>query len=321
MNNDYLFHQNFIELLKDKIPHRTTLVNTITDLLMLDRDAVYRRVRGDVHFTFAEMAVIARNTGISLDALAGINSMKSKPSVLNLTTWTNLSEDDYRVFENHIKFYQLTKSAPHSEIAEASGILSHTLYSGYENLLRFYILKWCQGTGLIDSKPFHEIVIPDRLKNLYQALFLESKHVKTTYFVWDYLLFDTLVSEIKYYMKINLVRKEDAQLLKKELLELLDYIEEIAVEGKHTETGTDVSIFISDIHFNSNYFYIDNSDQRYSMITTFVVNGYSTTDKEVFSEMKTWIRSLMKISTLISMSGARHRALFLDTQRKLIDSI
>ena len=38
------------------MPHKATLTNALVDLLCIEREAVYRRMRGDVAFSFAEIA-------------------------------------------------------------------------------------------------------------------------------------------------------------------------------------------------------------------------------------------------------------------------
>ena len=41
------------------------------DILYLGKEATYRRLRGEVPFTFAEVATISQHMGISLDKIVG----------------------------------------------------------------------------------------------------------------------------------------------------------------------------------------------------------------------------------------------------------
>ena len=58
MKNDLLY-ENLVTAIKDKFPGRGVLTNKLADLLMLEKEAVYRRLRGDVPFTIFEIATIA----------------------------------------------------------------------------------------------------------------------------------------------------------------------------------------------------------------------------------------------------------------------
>lgn len=54
MKNDLLY-ENLVTAIKDKFPGRGVLTNKLADLLMLEKEAVYRRLRGDVPFTIFEL--------------------------------------------------------------------------------------------------------------------------------------------------------------------------------------------------------------------------------------------------------------------------
>ena len=56
MKNDLLY-ENLVAAIKEKIPGRGKLTNQLADLLMLEKEAVYRRLRGDVPFTIFEIAI------------------------------------------------------------------------------------------------------------------------------------------------------------------------------------------------------------------------------------------------------------------------
>jgi len=102
---------------------------------------------------------------------------------------------------------------------------------------------------------------------------------------------------------------------------LLTDIEKLAVRGKHEETGNEVSLYISDINFDSNYSCLESKNIHLTLFKAFLLNAIVSLDEEVFNETSTWIRSVQKHSTLISVSGEKIRAAFFDTQRKIIDTL
>ena len=56
-----------INEMKERIAPKETLANFLTNTLCMGKEAVYRRLRGEVAFTFDEVAVISHKLGISID--------------------------------------------------------------------------------------------------------------------------------------------------------------------------------------------------------------------------------------------------------------
>ena len=69
----YNYNSELIKAMNEKLPNGTNLANTLIDMLYLGKEAVYRRLRGEVPFTLAEAAAISQKMGVSLDKLAGTN--------------------------------------------------------------------------------------------------------------------------------------------------------------------------------------------------------------------------------------------------------
>ncbi|MCD7929978.1 MAG: hypothetical protein LUH15_00615 [Tannerellaceae bacterium] len=69
-------NKNFTSALQKKVPGRSQLTNMLAETLNIEKEAVYRRLRGEVAFTFTEVATLAQHLCISLDELIGIQSEK-----------------------------------------------------------------------------------------------------------------------------------------------------------------------------------------------------------------------------------------------------
>ena len=321
MTDGNLYYQEFLAILQDKISNRTTLVNTITDILAIDKDAVYRRLRGEVNFSFAEMAVIAKGMGISLDKIVGIETTQSKPSQINITRHVNPTEIDYEMFENFVNTLKSIKDEPNTKLMESANIIPNYLFYDYENITRFVLFNWNQASSYGKSLPFHKIIIPERLRVLQKACSEYARHIKSTVFVLDYMIFQRMVANIKYYTKVHLIPEDEALLIKTDLLNLLDNLENIAVNGKYEDTGNEVSLFASDITIATNYSLIESKNLRISLLRTYLLNASVALGDEVFNETRAWIRAVLRMSTLISVTGEKVRAEFFDTQRKIIDTL
>ena len=321
MTDGYLFYQEFVSAIRHKIPHKATLVNTITDLLGIDKDAVYRRLRCEVNFSFTEMAIIARSMGISLDTIAGIENLQSKPVKLNFSRQVNPTEMDYEMFEGHVALLKSIKDEPDTKIMEAGLILSHYLYHDYEYITRFLMFRWNYSSGFGNAVPYHEIRIPERLRMLQKETCRYARHIKSTQYMLDSMIFQRLVVNINYLAKVRLLKEEDVALIKNDLTMFIDQLENMAIKGKHEETGNEVSIFISDINFDTNYSCLKSSKMNLTILRAFILNAIVSMDNDVFNETCAWIHSLQRMSTLISVSGEKLRAMFFDAQRKIVQTL
>ena len=321
MANDNIYNQSFMSFLQEKITHKATLINTITDILAIEKDAVYRRFRGEVSFTFAEMAVIARNLGISLDIIAGIENVQSKPTRINISRQINPTDYDYEMFEGHVNLLKSIREEDDTKIIETGNTFSHYIYYKYEYLTRFYLFKWNQISSSGDALPYHKIIIQERLRDLQKETCEYAEHVKSTHYVWDNMIFRRLVDNIIYFARIRLINGEDISHLKNDLIELLNYVENLAFTGKHDKTGNEVSIFISDMNTDMKYSCLKSKNMQLTLFWVYILNAIVSTDNEVFNETYNWIQSLQRMSTLISVSGEKLRAEFFDKQRMIISEL
>ena len=297
------------------------LANTITDLLAIDKDAVYRRLRGDVNFSFIEMATIAKKLGISLDSIVEIESLQSRPAQVLITKHVKPADLDYRMCRDYVNIFKYIKDEPKTKIIESGNLIPHYLFYDYDYITRFYMFCWDQASSVGNSLPFHEIIIPEKFRIIQKECCLYSRYVKSTLYVWDSMIFQYLVDNIKFFARVGLIKEIDVSLIKYDLMEFVEAIEKLTTLGKHDDTGNNVSIYISDIRVETNYSCIESKNLHISLIKTFLLNTSTALDTEVYKEVTSWIRYLQRMSTLISVSGEKLRTSFFDTQRKIINTL
>ena len=321
MTEDALFYREFMSQMRKKVPHGATLANTVADLLDIEKDTTYRRLRGEVHFSFTEMAIIAKNLGISLDKIAGIENTQTRPARMNFSNQLNPTPVDYDMFHGHVDLLKAIRDEPDTQIIEAANIFPHYLYQDYEYLTRYYIFRWNHAVMRKDVLPYHEIVIPEKMRVLQKETCQFARHISSTTYVWDNMLVQRLVSNINYFAKANLIKKEDVTLIKNDLTMLMSDLERIAGKGKHDDTGREVLIFISDVVSDTNYSCLKTANIHLTLFRAFMLNAAVTFDVETFNYACAWIHALQRMSTLISVSGEKARALYFDTQREIINTL
>ena len=321
MTEDNLFYHEFMSRIREKIAHKATLTNTIADLLDIEKDAVYRRLRGDVKFSFTEMAVIAKMMGISLDKIAGIENIQSRPAQMNVSNQLNPTDVDYEMFIGHVDLLKSIKDEPDTQIIEAANTIPHYIYQDYEYLTRYHIFRWNQAIMRGEVLPFEEIIIPEKMRTLQKETCEYARYVSSTLYVWDSMLLHRLIKNIQYFAKVNLIKEKDVALIKDDLMLMLNNLEKVAIKGEHEETGKKVFIFISDISSDTSYSCLKTQNIHLTLFRTFILNATVTFDIEAFNYACAWIRSMQRMSTLISVSGEKTRTMYFETQRELINTL
>lgn len=306
-----------VNAVKEKLPSKDNLANALMDILYIGKEAIYRRLRGEVPFTLAEAAVISRKLGISLDKMIGVSFRDNAVFDMNIVSSDKPFEAYYSILEKQVDLFHSVKEDENSEIGTSSNIIPQTLSLKYNMLSKFRLFKWMYQNENIKCKHFEEMEIPQKMVEKQKEYSDLVSHIHSVDYIWDNMIFSHLVNDIQYFCSIHLITDEDKDLLKEELFLLIDEMEELSARGK-SKAGNDVKIYISNINFEATYSYLDTSSTQLSLIRIYSINSITTQDQEMFRGLKEWIQSLKKFSTLISESGEMQRIQFFKQQREIV---
>ena len=135
-------NNGLIKAMREHLPEETNLANYIMDVISIGKEAVYRRLRGEVPFTFFEVSLLSQSLGISLDQIVGTN--RSEGAVFNLNVSNTMSQmDNYHdILKRYQKQFAFLKDDPKSVLSTACNIVPFTLYSPFERLIKFRLCRW-----------------------------------------------------------------------------------------------------------------------------------------------------------------------------------
>jgi len=314
-------YQVLLTEIRKRFVKNSEMVNVLADILRIEKGAVYRRLRQEVPFTFNEIAVIAKKLMISLDNMIGIEGQKSIPFQMHLPDFIFPQESDYYILNTYITFLRSINQSENSVMASASNPIPYDLSFKFNNLIRLYLFKWNFHYNSDKVMPYHQISIFPEMKRLMTEYTMEIKKFNKVFYILDNRAFRLFVDDIHYFNTIRLIEKDDIQKIKEDLLSMLDYLEKMAVTGQFQETGNLVNLYISDIDITTSYTYLESENIHFSMIKTFILSSVNSTDEITFERMKKWIHSLIKISTLITLTNERQRVLYFEKQRRIVSEL
>jgi len=307
-----------IRAIKDILPAEVSLSATLMDVLPINKESVYRRLRGEVVFSFYELSIIARKLGISLDAL--IRTEPGDNAIFELI------EQQYQAEEGNLsvttsKFETILSHVLQDPASKFE--LSHNLFPQVPAHLFYYLskynsFKWVYKNG--EALSFKEIDYPHDIFRMHRNNNLATMEIKETSYIWDHTIVEMMVREIQYYNEINLLDKEDVLLLKEDLHKFLFYVDRLAREGVFP-TGNKVNIYISSVSTDAAYSYLESEKYRLCMIGAFDFQYVMSTDNVAYEIMKRKMHSLKRGAIQISESNENYRLSFFRKQHELVDQL
>ncbi|MDR3338663.1 MAG: hypothetical protein LBT25_00965 [Candidatus Symbiothrix sp.] len=316
---DDAFLKNFITAIQDIIPQRGKLAETLATILEIEKEAVYRRLRGAVPFSFHEITKISLQLGISLDSIVGSTSTLNK--VVNTLNFTNLRAEEYKMLDNFMAALRYMENDPESEIGAVGNIIPSSLCVSYETLYKLQILQWtCQFDDYQKFPTYDEIVIPEKLIAI-NRFFVESvQNSPKTIYILNKCILQQVVDNIRYFYDIKLLSDKNIKCLKEDLYLFLNDLQRYAEHGTF-DTGKKMEIYLANIHFDVNYNYIDSKAYKITTLRAFSMSDAYSFDETLFSNMKRWVSFLKRTSTIISLSDVMERIRYFDDQRKIVDTL
>lgn len=316
-----ILRENFIAALNEQLPPGTNLAKYLSAVLYMGKEAVYRRLRGDVAFSFEEAAAISEKMDVSLDQI--VRQSASKGFFLNTASSgdSDPTERYCALLDSKIANQQKVINSVRSEVGSSSNSLPSVFLFGYDNVSKFSTYKWLYQFPRVESPPsYSEIHIDPKLRRLQHEYADNFKKLDYVYFVWDDKLFLNYVKDVEYFYNLRLLSEKDVAAIHGELLELVDYLEKIASTGEF-ENGNKVDIFISNTSLESTYTYVETNTLHLSLIKIFYMSSVISRDVAVFEGFKEWVQTLRRVSILISKSGELQRVHFFRKQRDIVNTL
>jgi hypothetical protein len=321
MKND-MWYDLFLKTLYGRHPKRAQLTEALVDLLSLEREAVYRRLRKDVIFSIYEVVKIAGAWNISLDNIINMSTDGNYPLQMKLLKYVNPSKADYETIAYFVELLNSAGEAPESEYMEISNTLPNSLFSGFSQLAKFYTFKWLYNYGDEENTcTFGQITPNEKMRQLELAHHKGIKRIANVHYIWDKKIIVHLVDDIKYFASIYQITPEEIQRLKEEIHTFLDYMEDVTTKGYFPETNNNVNLYISQTNVDTGYAYYSSDVKKISMVRTFIRNIASSKDEKMFEKLKNWIHKKRRSSIQISGVAEKQRIDFFMEQRKITNTL
>lgn len=314
-------HEQFLNVLKDKINDKRQLASIISEVLRIEREPALRRINGKVLFTVQEIGIIAIKLGISIDGLlnhdedynqlmVGMGKPNKYKSLDTLTYFVDQQLDICIQDENE-----------QNEMGVVFCSLPVEFFVPFPHLSKFIVFKWRH--NFIEKEEYTDYDTWEVPKNLfkYKDEFPKALNcIDKIIYIWDIPVIWTLVNEINYFYNIKLLRKKEMNLIKEDLFLLLKDIESLTKgSANRTLLKNNVQFYIPNVHIGVYSRYYCSKKNSYSYVSNNFMRSLLMRDEKTNKNIYNWINSMKSVSTLISGSGEKERKLFFDEQFKILN--
>lgn len=305
-----------------KFPHDINIIDVLSEILQIGKDSVYRRLRGNVYFTFKDIIQLSLALNISIDEIINIKDPENILLDLNLLNESEAISRYIKKIEDYVNTISLMRE-------NSSGLRTFAVYDSlpevtvlnHQNIFKFYLYKWLyQVNQFTPPIPMSKFVMPSDAILYKEKCVSEIKKISASTLIFDRNVYLSCIKEISYFYKRKLLSKDEIYLLKEELLRSIAAMEKIATEGKTAE-GTIVKIYLSSVDVGASYAYYETENNVFCQYPVFTIFSLETQNPELSQIQKDWIESFKKYSICISEASEIERYEYYEKQREFVNSL
>lgn len=305
-----MYQEHLLKEIRRKIGEKS-LNDEIANILNISYDAAHRRTSLKAKFSLEEAVILAGYFQISLDEFLKtdhqIIAKKTKP--------IRTIEDLLNYFDDALESLQAYKINQDTEVYYSAKDIPFFYTISNSVLSKFKLFVWM---NLLNQKdfltPFEDFKIERHsdkthdLKTLYENLNVTE--------IWNSTTITSILNQVSFYTEIKILKKETANIILSELIDLIKSIEQKA----ENESGK-FEIYAHDILILNNSILFKN-EEKSSLFIPFNMFGYiSTDDKNTCDDAFNFFQHQIKNSTSLSFSGQRDRKKFFNEMLERIEEL
>jgi len=315
-------YDNFLAALTARFGSKSELAGALMELLYLEKESVYRRLRKDVYFSAEEVMRIAGAWNISLDNIVSADPGKTRPFHFKMIRYADPAEADYRMLEQFNRDLRSVAGDPAGRMYEMLNSLPRGLYGRSEPLTRFFTMKWLYKFGSPDeTRGFGDIRVSERMRALDLEHIRLVHAIPEVHSIHDIRLFENVVDEIAYFNSIGMLTRTDVALLRDELIAIVDYVENVTRRGTFPATGNRLFFYLSHRWIDTEMTLYESSSLNLSTIKIIERNSVASEDGVVMERLKNLVRSMKQSSVLLSESNALQQTEYFARQRSVVEAL
>ncbi len=294
----------------------------LADLLGVNLDAAYRRIRGSTALTFEEIGKICQKYKVSFDS-----SINYEGQYYPFQFKRMFADEGFEIIEylqDILDQLRMLLKDPKASMIITAMDLPYFRQFGHPGLRKFKLYYWRRSVLNLEKyrlSKFDAEIEEHQYEEVMEEIYRTYYQFDSTE-IWALETLDSTLKQIEYGLESGFFEKlSDASAICEDLFSLLDRMEQEAVVGKKTlkddlySHSSALAIYQSDILLSNNAIQVNSADHIYTYVSFNSFNSLMSRAEEFSNECAAWIEQLRIKSIMLSDVSEKHRYQFFRTLR------
>ncbi|MFT4523107.1 MAG: hypothetical protein ACI8ZN_002059 [Bacteroidia bacterium] len=316
-----------IQQCKDRVGNKN-LANEISDLLGVNVDAAYRRMRGTTALTFDEIKKLCLHFNISFDSVINYSGTLVP---FQFNAMYNKDFSIYQYLKTIADQLDLLAKGEDNRFVITAMDLPYFRQFGFRSLSRFKLFFWQR--SVLNLPEFQAVAFDvkpgddDQYDEVTQRIF-EKYHGVSSTEIWTPETLDSTIKQVQYYAEAGMfARIETAFKICDDIDLLLTKVEQEAQFGKKiadTKSGVvrgNFELYQSDIYLSNNSIQAFAGDKIFTYVSFNSFNSLMSFTPNFSEECHAWIEQIRLKSILLSEVSEKLRYQYFYGLRKKLNDL
>lgn len=316
--NESLLQKQLFTSIKEAMPSNLSLVDTLTELLALSNDSVYRRLRGETPLTLDELKILCEHFHLSLDQVLQLKTDK----VLFTDPETNGAHTNFLSYlqrmQQQMQGFARFKEKEMLYQSKDVPIFHFFLFKEISAFKSFFWRKSILKEPAYVGKNFSIAKFEEKDTFEMGRQLLKTYNELPSTELWNYESITSTLMQIEYYRDSGVFEtKEDLNRVVESCEEMLNHIEKQLEAGFKFLPGAGeagymapIKFYVNEIILGNNSILINLDGYKLTFINHIVLKYIYTADKSFNNKVFNNFHALTSRSALISGTGERERTKF-----------
>lgn len=285
------------------------LAKELGELWKVSQSTVYKKLNGEVNISLEEAIAAAGKFGISLDEFI---TGQTDQVLFRLPSLLHRHHTPHEFTGGLIQFMEAMQALPSAHIRYATNEIPVFYYMMHPELTAFKMFLWGQSVWesvdkRLPGSDWIASLLNDQTFQMQrqQAFDLFGSIPSEEYYPLNML--DNTLSQVRYMRETGSITADFAHIVSDQLLELTQWMKEVAEQGKKGNQGADISLYYNEIIYTNNLILFTNEVQAMVFSTLDNPNYLISTDPRLVDYIEDWFAKMKNKSMKISTDGERYR--------------
>ncbi|WP_158838943.1 hypothetical protein [Polaribacter sp. L3A8] len=313
--------EKLFNLIKLKLPKNVSLIDDISDVLDLNYDAAYRRIKGKTSLNLVETLKLSNHYNIDLNTLL-VKSKNDVEKIVIEKTHHEISDSFLDIFfDKSVKEIQSLCNS--NNLLIINSLKDYPLYhagNGYFSKFRIYALtNMSSEKPDVKKLPFSKFYPSDEILKKYNT-FLNKYNKVALIEIWNYSTIDNILNQIQYFFEVGLTTKEESISIIDSLTESIEQVEKQAKNQKRNKSDNSYLLYHNNLVSLLNTVLMESDTNKKVFVPYTNLSYFKISDENTTNQIQKHLKTQIEFSNNLSGDAAVERKKFFNVLYQKIEN-